>query len=176
MSFRSAGVSAPETLNPVLPADVVFAAWVRPHWPVMHRLARRMAGPDRGDDVLQEALAAAWRKRSQFDESRGTARGWLLAIVADQARKSVRRIAPAIDLRDDMVGAADIGDVSGRLDLDLQLGRLTERQRLAVNLHYYLGLPLADIGEVMDCSTGTVKSTLADARGRLRALLGEDYR
>ena len=164
------------------PDDTEFAAWVRPHWPVMHRLARRMTGPDRADDVVQEALAAAWRKRAQFDQTRGTARVWLLAIVADQARKSMRRIVPSIELRDDLLDTSNVGgvtgsdDVSGRLDLDRQLSRLTERQRLAVTLHYYLGLPLNDIAEVMGCATGTVKSTLADARGRLRAQLGEDYR
>ena len=176
MSFRSAGVSIPETLSAVArPDDTAFAAWVRPHWPVMHRLARRMAGPDRADDVVQEALAAAWRKRAQFDQSRGTAQVWLLAIVTDQARKSARRLAPSIELRDDLA-VSYTDDLPGRLDLDRLLNRLTERQRLAVTLHYYLGLPLDEISQVMKCATGTVKSTLADARGRLRAQLGEDYR
>jgi DNA-directed RNA polymerase specialized sigma24 family protein len=44
------------------------------------------------DDVSQEALSATWRKRAQFDQQRGTARNWLLAIVADQARKAHRRV------------------------------------------------------------------------------------
>jgi len=53
--------------------------------------------------------------------------------------------------------------------------RLPSRQRLAVELHYYLDLPIADVAQVMRCADGTVKSTLSDARARLRTLLGEDY-
>ena len=43
-------------------------------------------------------------------------------------------------------------------------------------LHYYLGTPVADVAEVLQCSAGTVKSTLSDARAKLRDLLGEDHR
>jgi DNA-directed RNA polymerase specialized sigma24 family protein len=43
-------------------------------------------------------------------------------------------------------------------------------------MYYHLGLPVADVAAVMACSPGTVKSTLADARLRLRRELGEDYR
>jgi RNA polymerase sigma-70 factor (ECF subfamily) len=47
---------------------------------------------------------------------------------------------------------------------------------VAVNLYYYLGLPVAESAAVMGCTEGTVKSTLSAARSRLRELLGEDYR
>ena len=74
-------------------------------------------------------------------------------------------------------GPAPAGaDAAASVDLERALARLTSRQRLAVDLHYYLGLKLVEVAEVMRCSEGTVKSTLSDARGRLRALLGEDYR
>src|SRR6059058_192450 len=72
-----------------------FVAWVRPHLGAMARLAGRLAvGADR-DDIVQEALARAWTKRSQYDGTRGTPSAWLLAITADQARKAVRRMRPA---------------------------------------------------------------------------------
>jgi RNA polymerase sigma-70 factor (ECF subfamily) len=150
-----------------------FAGLVRPHWDVMNALARRLAPHGDGDDVLQEALSAAWRKRGQFDATRGTARNWLLAIVADQAYKGRRRLRPTSDLED---VAVDAHDASVDVDLRAALGRLTPRQRTAVALHYYLGLPVADVADVLGCSAGTVKSTLSDSRHRLRALLGEDYR
>jgi RNA polymerase sigma-70 factor (ECF subfamily) len=62
----------------------------------MTRLARRLAPHADPDDVVQDALVRAWQKWEQFDEARGTAATWLLAITADQARNArrsqVRRI------------------------------------------------------------------------------------
>jgi DNA-directed RNA polymerase specialized sigma24 family protein len=37
-----------------------------------------------------------------------------------------------------------------------------------------VGLSVAETAAVMGCAEGTVKSTLADARARLRTLLGVD--
>lgn len=59
--------------------------------------------------------------------------------------------------------------------MERAIRQLSPRQRLVVDLHYFLGLTVADAAGVMRCSEGTVKSTLADARKRLRDLLGEDY-
>jgi RNA polymerase sigma-70 factor, ECF subfamily len=150
-----------------------FAGFVRPHWDVMAALARRLAPRDEAEDALQEALAAAWRKRAQFDAERGTARNWLLAIVADQAHKRRRGLRPTTELVD---VAADGPDRDVDVDLRRALLALTPRQRTAIALHYYLGLPVADVAAVLACSAGTVKSTLSDARQRLRTLLGGDYR
>lgn len=155
-----------------------FSAWLAPHWPAMARLAAR-SGFD-PDDVLADALADAWRKRDQFDPSRGSARSWLLAIVADQRRKAWRRASRWFGRRaalpEDGGPAAERPDASAALDLERALATLSARQRLAVDLHYYLGLGIAEAAAVMRCSEGTVKSTLADARTRLRRQLGEDYR
>ncbi len=139
----------------------------------MARLARRLAPSGLWEDALQEALAAAWRKRTQFDASRGNARNWLLAIVADQAMKGRRRhrlVEPLRDLADEST------DSDADLDLRRALSRLTVRQRTAVTLHYYLGLPVAEVADILGCSAGTVKSTLSDSRARLRRELGEQYR
>jgi RNA polymerase sigma factor (sigma-70 family) len=152
-----------------------FGEWVRPHWIAMYRLARRLCAADHSDDVVQDALSAAWRKRSQFDPERGSAQSWLLAIVADQAYKQHRRRRPTVELISDVIDPAGTGDWPG-IDLSRAIGQLTRRQQLAVTLHYYLGMPIAETADVMACSPGTVKSTLYDARQRLRTLLGDDYR
>jgi RNA polymerase sigma factor (sigma-70 family) len=156
------------------PTPAGFGDWVRPHWPVMAALARRLSADDCWEDVLQEALCSAWRKRGQFDPDRGTPRSWLLAITADQARKSHRRLRPVTELTGHE--HASSSDQTTALDLERAIGGLTARQQLAVNLHYFLGLPLAEIAGVLGCSEGTAKSTLADARRRIRTSLGENYR
>ncbi|TWD74759.1 RNA polymerase sigma-70 factor (ECF subfamily) [Kribbella amoyensis] len=151
-----------------------FVEWVRPHLPAMARVAARLAvGADR-DDIVQEALARAWVKRGQFDAARGSASAWLLAITADQARKAARRLRPVAELSDDEGEhdrVAPRPDVEARLDVDHALEALSARQRLAVDCYYFADLSVADTAAVMGCSEGTVKSTLSDARARLRSLL-----
>lgn len=148
-----------------------FAEWVRPHLPAMARLAARLAvGADR-DDIVQEALARAWSKRSQYDATRGTASAWLLAITADQARKAARRLRPVGELDDHDGPVSRRPDLDARMDVDHALASLSARQRLAVDCYYFADLSIADTAAVMGCSEGTVKSTLSDARARLRTLL-----
>ena len=60
------------------------------------------------------------------------------------------------------------------IDLERALDRLTDRQRSAVDLHYFVGLDVTTVAEVMGCAPGTVKATLHQARARLRELLGDD--
>jgi DNA-directed RNA polymerase specialized sigma24 family protein len=148
-----------------------FAAWVAPHLRTMAHLAARLApGADR-DDVVQEALARAWARRATFDPARGTPRVWLCAIVADQARRARRRVRPAVG-PPNLAGEAAAGvDVTPDIDLERAVARLAPRQRLVVDLHYYVGLDVAEAAIVMGCSEGTVKSTLSDARARLRTML-----
>jgi RNA polymerase sigma-70 factor (ECF subfamily) len=125
------------------------------------------------DDIVQEALVLAWRKRSAYDPDRGTPRAWLLALTADQCRRAYRRrgrTPVAVEDVGDRLGAAE--ETAADLDLQRALARLAPRQRLCVELFYFLGLPGAEVAQVMNCAQGTVKSTLSDARRALRTTLG----
>lgn len=144
-----------------------FAAWITPHLPAMAALAARLAPQADRDDVVQEALVRAWRRRSTYDEERGTPRVWLLAIVADRARRARTR-SGRLSLVDVSAPGSDLDD---GVDLDRALSQLTRRQQLAVALHYFVGLSVAETAKVMSCSAGTVKPTLYDARTRLGVLL-----
>jgi RNA polymerase sigma factor (sigma-70 family) len=152
-----------------------FADWARPSLLAMTRLARRLAPHADPDDIVQDSLVRAWRKRDQFDDSRGTVTTWLLAIVADQARSSRRTRIRRLRVVDDTAELPDAPDSTTPHDLDLEraVANLAERQQLAVHLHYFVGLSVDETAAVMACSAGTVKSTLFDARSRLRALLGD---
>lgn len=157
-----------------------FVALIGPHWADMSRFADRLVGRESASDVLQEALASAWRSRHKFDRDVGSPRAWLLAIVANEARDHRRaawrrgRQMLVEDGFEDRSGWH--ADQTLALDMTAALNHLSDRQRSAVALHYYLGFSVADCAEVLGCAPGTVKSTLSDARRRLRALLGEDYR
>jgi RNA polymerase sigma factor (sigma-70 family) len=147
---------------------VTFEDWVRPHLGAMARLAARLAPYADRDDVVQESLARAWLKRHQYDASRGTPAAWLLAITGDQARKAARRFrGTTAEVPEDGVAT----EWESRMDVRRAMRQLTDRQRLAIDCYYFAGLSTAETAAVMDCSVGTVKSTLADARLRLRTLL-----
>ena len=143
-----------------------FGDWVAPHAVAMRQLAARLAGRSDGEDVVQESLLRAWRRWGTFRPERGTPRAWLLAIVADQARQRRRRRRPP-----ELVAQADAVVFEPDVDLERAIARLADRQRLAVELHYFVGLGVKEVAAVMGCAEGTVKSTLADARARLRGWL-----
>jgi RNA polymerase sigma-70 factor (ECF subfamily) len=149
-----------------------FAHWVEPSLPILARYAARQVAADDRDDVVQEALIRAWQRWSTYDESRGTPAGWLVAILADRCRRhrTRRPAAVLVELVDHGVAAP-----SGRdLDLERAVDGLSRRQRQAVDLHYFVGLDVAAVAEVMGCAPGTVKATLFQARARLRELVGDD--
>jgi RNA polymerase sigma-70 factor (ECF subfamily) len=149
-------------------AAAEFADWVRPHLPAMARLAARLAPSADRDDVVQDALARAWVKRDRFDPGRGTPSAWLLAITADQAAKARRRLPARIGQTRPATVAPSADDA---IDVERALRRLPPRQRMAIDCFYFVGLSVAETAAVMGCAEGTVKSTLADARTRLRSLL-----
>ena len=156
--------SAPDTAE-------AYADWLRPHLAAMARLAARLAPDADRDDVVQEALTRAWRKRRQYDATRGTPSAWLLAITADQARQARRRRRPLMLFPE---VAARVRSSEDRVDVEYAVASLPPRQRLAIDCFYFVGLSVTETAAVMRCSEGTVKSTLSDARQRLRPLLEEN--
>lgn len=148
-----------------------FASWVAPHLVQMRRFALRLVGPADADDVVQDALTVAWRRWSTYDAAKGTPGPWLLAVVRDRARSYRRRHLRVLPSPEN--GATY--DAPADVDLERAIARLSERQRLAVVLHYLLDLNIADTAVVMGCAPGTVKATLNQARGRLRDQLGDNH-
>lgn len=144
-----------------------FTAWVEPHLPVLRRYAARLVSPADADDVVQEALVRAWRRWSTYDDQRGAPLSWLLAIVADRARRHRVR-----DNRPIARAAAAVPAAPHDLDLERALARLPERQRQAVDLYYFADLDVSTVAQVMSCAEGTVRATLHQARARLRELVG----
>jgi len=166
------GVAAEVLTTREVRSPAEFDTWVAPHVSAMHSFAVRLTSAGDAEDVVQDALLSAWRLRARFDPGRGSARTWLLTLVADQVRQQRRRSRrrPALQ-----TGEPDCAVTDPRVDLDLRaaIRDLTERQQVAVAAYYYLDLAVEDVAAIMGCSAGTVKSTLADARARLRALLTE---
>lgn len=140
------------------------------------RFAVTLTPIDDAQDLVQDALARAWKMRDRFSPERGSWRSWLLAIVADQARQRWRRrrIDSQVELR--LVSVENPHDRSAALiDVSRAVANLPPRQRTAIILSVFVDLKTSEIAELMHCSQGTVKATLHAARANLTILLGESY-
>lgn len=148
--------------------------WLSDALPLLFRAAARMAPTSEREDLVQETLVRAWMKRSQFDPRKGTRRAWMvtilrnLAVSAERRRRRTETVHRILGGDGRLVPEPDV-DSDRSLDVQNALSRLTPREKLAVDLFYFLDLSTEESAQVMGCGAGTVKSTLSSARAKLRA-------
>lgn len=151
-----------------------FGDWVRPHVPAMARVAAAFVASDAIDDVVQEALLRAWKRSETYDPARGSARAWLIGITARQAVRHRARFRRLLVPHQPPELTAASSDVNADHELREHVAALPPRQREVTVWFYYVDLPVDVIADILGITTGTVKSTLSDARAALARLLGED--
>jgi RNA polymerase sigma-70 factor (ECF subfamily) len=149
-----------------------FAAAVDRHYPgLVQRMALVLHDAEEAKDVAQEAYLKAFQAWDRFD---GTdARAWLHTIALRLAFNRLRRRR----LWDRWLrGERRDPDwvVPERIDLWRALGELKPQQRAALLLNVVDGYTQAEVGRMLDAPEGTVAGWIADAKRRLRGLLGED--
>ena len=158
-----------------LPENDGFDEWVAPHLAVLTALAAQQVPSADVEDVVQETLVRAWRRRATFRPARGTARAWLVAILLDRARRHRTRSRPVelIGLRpDDDPATGNSPDLAaGHMDIDRAIAALPRRQREVIWLHYLADLSVSDIATVLGISAGSVKTHLHLGRNALRIRL-----
>ncbi|WP_026877038.1 SigE family RNA polymerase sigma factor [Jiangella gansuensis] len=131
------------------------------------------------EDVVQETLAkvyVSWRKVRRREDAVGYARRTLLNAYIDSTRRPWRR-EHAVDTVPDRVGhgdPADLGAPDTRDRLMAALARVPARQRAVLVLRFWEDLSVEQVAELLDCSSGNVKSQTARGLERLRELLGAD--
>lgn len=161
-----------------------------PMYQTVHRLiGGRMPGDV--EDVTQEIFLKVFRTLDRFDPRRGVKfTTWVYAYVKNYCFDLMKkRRLEAISLDGD--SATDDDDGRFRVDLvggarqpsehlsDAEIDRivraavdeLPEDQRIAFVLREYQDLDYREIGQIMECSEGTVKSRLHRAREALRQRL-----
>ncbi len=140
--------------------------------------ARRITGDSsHAEDVVQEALIAAWKSAPRY-RGEGRVIAWLLGIVHNLAFKSLRhRTGPITPAMEQTLDSGETppeervqeGDQRRWLRKALEL--LTPEHREVLELTFYQELSLKEIARVCGCPLGTVKSRLSHARGQLEGLL-----
>jgi RNA polymerase sigma-70 factor (ECF subfamily) len=158
-----------------------FGELVARHRPSALRVATVVLGTATGaDDVVQDADLRAWNARATVDPERAF-RSWYLRVVADAARNRRRSFGrhAALELRHARtVPTTPVADPADRAVRDEErqvvlaaLGRLRREDRLVIALRHFEQLSEAEMADVLGCATGTVKSRLSRAMGRLRRQL-----
>lgn len=147
--------------------EVGFDSLVGPHLESGYRVALAiLRDPDEARDAVQEAAFKAWRRMRQLREE-SAARAWFLAIVANQCR-STRRSRWWSVLRMPQVEGSEEEPSSDRADIGRALARLSRDDRLALFLHFYLDLPLEEVGTVLGLSPAGAKTRVYRAARKLR--------
>ena len=143
------------------------------------------------DDLTQESFIKAYNALKRF-KGESSFYTWVYRIAVNRTinflkqrkRKSYHMSLNDMDMQ--VEKHADllmfISDNTPRRDVRLNelqekmneaMQKLSETHRLTVTLHDVQGMSHDEIGKIMDCNTGTVRSRLFYARQQLQALLSE---
>jgi RNA polymerase sigma-70 factor (ECF subfamily) len=127
------------------------------------------------EDAVQEALLRAW-ERSEKGEDVGSMNAWVTTVAMNLARSGLRRLRSERRAKARLRGSAWADDhapgAERAVDVERALSVLPRRQREAIVLRYFLQLDTHETAAVLKVSEGTVKSSLARARGALAGALG----
>jgi RNA polymerase sigma-70 factor, ECF subfamily len=134
-------------------------------------LAFRYArNPSEAEDIAQEALLRAWRRRSTLREA-SSRKQWLSTIVRNEAFRHYSRPRPdPTDEVEQLEGHEDelVAATADRADIRAALEELSERERVLISLRYEEDMTQPAIARRLGIPEGTVKVQLHRARLKLR--------
>jgi len=161
-----------------------YAELVRAHTGIALRAAAALGAGADAEDVVQQAFFKAYCTLGRFRDG-AAFRPWLLSIVANETRNTVRtavrqrtvvgREAALAEAEPVIPESADPAvaalEVERRAALLAALGRLSEEHRLVVTYRYLLEMGEPETAQALGWPRGTVKSRLNRALRKLQRLL-----
>lgn len=155
-----------------------FASLHRRSYAPVYRFALRMVRtPDRAEEVANDTMVTVWTNAARF-EFRSKVSTWIFGISYRVALKSLRK-----NKREDTtVNLDDIGEIADTKGSDLEamfdqrrvtkaLAKLPADLKAVIELTYYYGFSQQEIGDILSCPVGTVKSRMHAARAKLKEVL-----
>jgi RNA polymerase sigma factor (sigma-70 family) len=150
------------------PFEAIVERYRRP----LLRHARRVVGEARAEDVVQQALVAAWAALQRGDDVREL-RAWLHRIIHNTALNALRGQREHAELHDSFTTGGAPQDVLERRLIVREtletLAALPERQREALLRTAIEGRSHADVARDLGLSDGAVRQLIHRARTAVRA-------
>jgi RNA polymerase sigma-70 factor (ECF subfamily) len=149
------------------------------HQTRVYRFIKRMVRDHaEAEDLTSDVFLAVWRRADRF-EGRSRVSTWLFGIARHKALSALQAVPPI--LRDDKVmltvrdpAPGPDGDLYARervAALRCALTALSHEHRQIIDLVYYRGKSIKEIGDTLGIGPGTVKTRMFYARKRLAALM-----
>jgi RNA polymerase sigma-70 factor, ECF subfamily len=154
-------------------------ALVERHYRELYRYAFSVLREERSaEDAVQDAFERAFSALGRYSEERLRAmrlRPWMYRITLNVARNRLRQRREVPVEEPPIVGGAPSDeDREAVMDVLAGLGKLPERQRVAVTLRYLQDMPYAEISGVTGWPEGTAKTLVRRGLMRLRRSIVEE--
>ena len=146
--------------------------------PALRRYARALTrNADRADDLVQDCLERALRKRGLFQPT-GPLQAWLYRILLNVYRNGLRQTRRRGDhvsidalLIEPSVAAPQPGRIA-LAEMSRAIDQLPDEQREALLLVVLEGITYEEAASILEIPAGTLMSRLSRARTALRQMTG----
>lgn len=143
---------------------IAFSELVKRHQSALLRTCTRMVKDEElAEDIVQETFVKVFRKIHLF-EGRSSFKSWLYQIALNTARNKLRSnrldmiSMDHVQLSTKATAESSLVENDIREILKLEVARLPDRQRMALELRIYEDLSFQEIAEIMECPYDTAKA------------------
>jgi RNA polymerase sigma factor (sigma-70 family) len=157
---------------------VPFERVVATHGPTVLRVCRAVVGPVDADDAWSETFLSALRAYPELPPD-ANVEAWLVTIAhrkaIDVVRTAARRAGPTQTSIDEHTQSVSTASTHDRVDDGTQIAvatalvQLPPKQKQAVAYHYLVGLPYAEVAEILGGTTDAARRAAADGIANLRS-------
>jgi RNA polymerase sigma-70 factor, ECF subfamily len=133
---------------------------------------------DLTEELINDIMFVVWKKAGTFRQQSRVST-WIMGIAYRQALKALRRARTTPAMFSTLFDPEDCEQVhfdgaeerETREWIESALAALPPKQRMVVELAYFMGYSCEEISGLADCPVGTVKTRMHHARLRLRTVL-----
>ena len=158
--------------------DAAFDAFVRKYYgDILKYCTFHCADRKEAEDLTQETFVRFFAKLSEY-RYQGKTKNYLYTIAANLCCNQWKKQEPLPTEAEQLAATLTLTDqeeaATTHLLLEWALGELPPEQREVVVLHYYQGLKLREIAEILEIGLPLVKYRLRQAKLRLGELIGKE--